>query len=88
MMATYTGFSNKYNSSYSSIYNDRDSAIQGYESRIKQLYEIVNKSQLKAVDLKALIEVLTKSNDVLIEENKELKIELDKIHSRFDILDL
>jgi predicted component of type VI protein secretion system len=88
MMATYTGFNNKYNSSYSSIYNDRDSAIAGYESRIKQLYEMVNKSHVKAADLQALIEVLTKSNDVLIEENKELKVELDKIHSRFDILDL
>jgi hypothetical protein len=88
MMATYSGFSNKYNSSYSSIYNDRDSEIQGYESRMKQLYEMLNKSQVKAADLEALVEVLTKSNDVLIEENKELKIELDKIHSRFDILDL
>lgn len=92
MMATFGDFNNKYNnkynSSFSSIYNDRDSAIQGYESRIKQLYEIVNKSQLKAVDLKALIEVLTKSNDVLLEENEELKIEVDQIYSRYDILDL
>jgi competence CoiA-like predicted nuclease len=88
MMATYSGFNNKYNSSYSSIYNDRDSEIEGYESRMKQLYEMLNRSQVKAVDLEALIEVLSKSNDVLIEENKELKVELDKIHSRFDILDL
>ena len=57
MMATYSGFSNKYNSSFSSIYNDRDSAIRGYESRMKQLYEMLNKSHVKAVDMKALIDL-------------------------------
>lgn len=87
-MATYSGLNNKYNSSSSSIYNDRDSEIQGYENRMKQLYEMVNKSQVKAVDMKAVIDKLTKALDETLEENEELKVELDKINSRFDILDL
>lgn len=74
--------------SRSRVYGDRDTEIIGLDSRIKRLNEIINNHAVKEKKLIEKNESLTKTVDALIEENQELKTKVEKIYSRFDILDL
>ncbi len=55
---------------------------------INRLQERINGYALTNMGLEATNTDLQKLNDELIKENQELRIEAEKIHSRFEILDI
>lgn len=62
--------------------------VEGMHKKILRLEDRINSYSLAKTALEADNIDLKKMNKELIEENQELRIKVEKIRSRFDILDL